>query len=188
MVRYRQTLVALCLCLLMGAVVAAYYLWHRHYIQPFSCQANFIQHHRDETLSLWLNYTVEGNSGILSMNGRLKSDPTKTLNRKLFFQIERKDSVYNLTSIRNMKFPDDNISDSWLEKNEPLFFIYPNKNIYMRIKKQQNENYLFIYSGDAADLCVPHVKKRIATGRNVFKFLRPSFMLDLTARTYLRKI
>ena len=50
MVRYRQTLVALCLCLLMGAVVAAYYLWHRHYIQPFSCQANFIQHHRDETL------------------------------------------------------------------------------------------------------------------------------------------
>ena len=167
MVRYRQTLVALCLCLLMGAIVAAYYLWHRHYIQPFSCQANFIQHHRDETLSLWLNYTVEGNSGILSMNGRLKSDPTKTLNRKVFFQIERKDSVYNLTSIRNMKFPDDNISDSWLEKYEPLFFIYP---------------------GNAADLCVPHVKKRIATGRNVFKFLRVSFMLDLTARTYLRKI
>ncbi|HDT1119447.1 TPA: hypothetical protein QHT37_003160, partial [Enterobacter roggenkampii] len=95
MVRYRQTLVVLCLCLLMGAVVAAYYFWHRHYIQPFSCQANFIQHHRDETLSLWLNYTVEGNSGILSMNGRLKSDPTKTLNRKVFFQIERKDSVYN---------------------------------------------------------------------------------------------
>ncbi len=61
----------------MGAVVAAYYLWHRHYIQPFSCQANFIQHHRDETLSLWLNYTVEGNSGILSMNGRLKSDPRR---------------------------------------------------------------------------------------------------------------
>ena len=144
MVRYRQTLVVLCLCLLMGAVVAAYYFWHRHYIQPFSCQANFIQHHRDETLSLWLNYTVEGNSGILSMNGRLKSDPTKTLNRKVFFQIERKDSVYNLTSIRNMKFPDDNISDSWLEKYEPLFFICPNKNIYMRIKKQQNENYLFI--------------------------------------------
>lgn len=144
MVRYRQMLFALGLCLLMGAVVAGYYLWHRHYIQPFACQANFIQHHPDETLSLWLNYTVEGSTGILSMNGRLKSDPQKVLNRKIFFQVERKDSVYTLTSVRNMAFPDDTISNSWLEKYEPLFFIYPNKSIYMRIKPQQNDSYLFI--------------------------------------------
>jgi hypothetical protein len=157
MVRYRQTLVALCLCLLMGAVVAAYYLWHRHYIQPFSCQANFIQHHRDETLSLWLNYTVEGNSGILSMNGRLKSDPTKTLNRKVFFQIERKDSVYNLTSIRNMKFPDDNISDSWLEKYEPLFLSIRIR-IFICVLRNSRMRIIYLFWGRCRPMCATRQK------------------------------
>lgn len=144
MARYRQTLLTLCLCLLVGALIAGYYLWQRYYIPPFACQVNFIQHHPDETLTLWLNYTVDGKNGTLSMNGRVKSDPAKIFNRKIFFQVERKDNVYYLTSVRNIKFPDDDVSDSWLEKYEPLFFIYPNESIYMRIKKQQNDNYLFI--------------------------------------------
>ncbi|MBS1206273.1 MAG: hypothetical protein H6R25_3172 [Proteobacteria bacterium] len=145
MAHYRKMLFALCFSLLMVAVVVGYYLWHRHYIQPFLCKVSFIQHHSDETLYLWLNYTVDGNNGILSMNGRVKSDPTKTLDRKIFFQVERKDRIYHLKSVRNMKFPDDNVSDSWLEKYEPLFFIYSNESIYIRIKKQDNHNYLFIF-------------------------------------------
>ncbi|MGX5027714.1 hypothetical protein ACWKYF_12300 [Enterobacter asburiae] len=144
MVRYRNLLITFCLCLLTGGVLTGYYLWHRHYVKPFACQANFIQHHPGETLSFWLNYTIEGNNGILSMNGRVKNDPTKVINRKISFQVERKDHIYLLTSVRNMKFPDDNVSDGWLEKYEPLFFIYPDKSIYMRIVPQQNENYLFV--------------------------------------------
>jgi len=155
MARYRQTLLTLCLCLLVGALAAGYYLWPRYSIHPFACQVNFIQHHPEETLTLWLNYTVDGNNGTLSMNGRVKSDPGKTFNRKIFFQVERKDNVYYMRSVRNIKFPDDDVSDSWLEKYEPLFFIYPNESIYMRIKKQQNDNYLFILGTLPTYVCHP---------------------------------
>lgn len=42
-----------------------------------------------------------------------------------------------------MTFPDDNVDDSWLEKYEPQFFVYPGKSIYMRINEQHNGNYIF---------------------------------------------
>lgn len=44
---------------------------------------------------------------------------------------------------KNMTFPDDNVEDSWLEKYEPQFFVYPGKSIYMRINEQHNGNYIF---------------------------------------------
>jgi hypothetical protein len=81
---------------------------------------------------------------MLSINGRIQSDPRKVINRKISFQVQRKDHVYYLTSERNIKFPDDNIDDVWLEKYEPLFFLYPGKSIYMRITAQSNNRYLFI--------------------------------------------
>lgn len=153
MVRDRQTLYILCLGFVSVAILAGYYYWYRYYVQPFSCGANLIQHHSDETLSLWLNYTFDGKSGMLSMNGHLQSDADKTINRKITFRVERKDHVYSLTSVRNIKFPDDNVADSWLEKYEPQFFIYPEKSIDMRITEQQNGNYLFVLGTLPTYLC-----------------------------------
>lgn len=144
MSRYRYAVVSLLISALMGAALLGYYLWHRYYIRPFACQVNFVQHHPDETVFLWLNYIVDGRNGILSMNGRVKGDPNKVINRKISFAVERKDSVYYLTAEQNMKFPDDNVDDSWLKKYEPLFFVYRGKSIYMRIKEHQNDNYLFV--------------------------------------------
>lgn len=143
MSRYRQMLYILATCLVTGGALMGYYLWLRYYVQPFSCQANLVQHHPSETLSLWLNYTFDGKSGTLSMNGSTLSGSNKTIDRKISFQIERKDNVYLLTSEKNMKFPDDNVEDSWLAKYEPQFYVYPEKSIYIRINKQQNGNYLF---------------------------------------------
>ncbi|MCV2534057.1 hypothetical protein NQH46_13275 [Enterobacter wuhouensis] len=141
--RYRHLLFILATCLTTGSALVSYFLWQRYYVQPFSCQANLVQHHPEETLSLWLNYIFDGNSGTLSMNGRVQSDPTKIIDRKIPFRVERKDSVYFLTSDKNMKFPDDNVEDEWLAKYEPQFFVYPGKSIYIRINEQQNGNYLF---------------------------------------------
>ncbi|MDY0419877.1 hypothetical protein PYW49_19695 [Enterobacter sp. 170198] len=143
MTRFRQLLYLFTACLLLGVMLSGYYLWHRYYVQPFSCQANLVQHHPEEKLSLWLNYIFDGNSGTLSMNASVDSDPTKIIDRKIFFRVERKDNVFLLTSVRHMKFPDDNVTDNWLEKYEPQFFVYPGKSIYFRINEQQNGNYIF---------------------------------------------
>ena len=143
MTRFRQMLYIIVTGLVTAGVLTGYYLWHRTYVQPFSCQANLVQHHPDETLTVWLNYTFDGKFGTLSMNGRAKSDPGKTIDRKISFRVERKDRLYLLTSEKNMTFPDDNVEDSWLEKYEPQFFVYPGKSIYMHINEQHNGNYIF---------------------------------------------
>ncbi|HAS0768556.1 TPA: hypothetical protein I3291_003221, partial [Enterobacter hormaechei subsp. xiangfangensis] len=143
MTRFRQMLYIIVTGLVTAGVLTGYYLWHRTYVQPFSCQANLVQHHPDETLTVWLNYTFDGKFGTLSMNGRAKSDPGKTIDRKISFRVERQDHLYLLTSEKNMTFPDDNVDDSWLEKYEPQFFVYPGKSIYMRINEQHNGNYIF---------------------------------------------
>ncbi|RXX51995.1 hypothetical protein DD600_26245, partial [Enterobacter cloacae] len=127
----------------------------RYYIHPFACQVNFIQHHPEETLTLGLNYTVDVYNGTPSMHGRVKSDPGKNTNRKIFVQVERKENVNYMRSVRNIKYPDDEVSDSWLKKYEPLFFIYPNESIDVRIKKQQNDNYLFMLETLPTNVCHP---------------------------------
>jgi len=141
--RYRHLPYILAACLIIAGALSGYYLWQRYSIQPFSCQANLVQHHPEETLSLWLNYTFDGNSGTLSMNGRAQSIPNKIIDRKISFRIDRKDSVFLLTSDKNMIFPDDNVEDEWLAKYEPQFFVYAGKSIYIRINEQQNGNYIF---------------------------------------------
>lgn len=98
MTRFRQMLYIIVTGLVTAGVLTGYYLWHRTYVQPFSCQANLVQHHPDETLTVWLNYTFDGKFGTLSMNGRAKSDPGKTIDRKISFRVERKDRLYLLTS------------------------------------------------------------------------------------------
>lgn len=83
-------------------------------------RANLVQHHPDETLTVWLNYTFDGKFGTLSMNGRAKSDPGKTIDRKISFRVEKRSPLF--ADVRkNMTFPDDNVEDSWLEKYEPQF-------------------------------------------------------------------
>lgn len=143
MTRLRKLLFVLVACL--PFVGGGYYLGYRYYLQPFSCQASLVQHHPGENVSLWLRYTFDGKRGTLSMNGSIKSDPNKSINRKIMFRIKRMDNLFLLTAEQNIKFPNNNVDDAWLEKYEPNFFIYPGKSIYIRINEQQNGNYLFSF-------------------------------------------
>ena len=95
---------------------------------------------------------INKDSGLLSMNGYSVNDKTKRFNRKIFFNIQRKNNTYHLTSVTNVIFPDESISSSWLEKYEPLFFIYPQKDIYVKMIEQQH-SYLFIFSTLPAYVC-----------------------------------
>ncbi|HGS6999673.1 hypothetical protein [Raoultella terrigena] len=153
MAHHRQVLYLSCFCLLLGSMLAGYFLWRRYYVAPFSCRVSFVQHHQDTTLVLWMNYIVDGKSGTLSINGHVQGEPGRIINRKISFLVTRRGSAYYLISEHNIKFPDDSVPDSWLEKYEPLFFVYPAKNIYMRIHELQNGSYLFILGSLPTYVC-----------------------------------
>lgn len=153
MVRHRSTLYLVGLSFILSVSSLCYFLWQHFYGREFTCQANFVQHHPDETLNVWLTYSFNKESGILSMNGQAVNDPSKRFNRKIFFSVKRKNRIYDLTSEQHVVFPDDNVDERWLEKYEPMFFVYPHKNIFVRLLEQSNGNYLFIFSRLPAYVC-----------------------------------
>ncbi|QLK23485.1 hypothetical protein [Raoultella ornithinolytica] len=152
MIHYRTSVYVLCVCLFFTLILAGYSLWKRSQPPEFTCKANFVQHNTDEQLNISLTYRIKKDSGLLSMNGYSVNDKTKRFNRKIFFNIQRKNNTYHLTSVTNVIFPDESISSSWLEKYEPLFFIYPQKDIYVKMIEQQH-SYLFIFSTLPAYVC-----------------------------------
>ncbi|RWR02358.1 hypothetical protein ED28_08230 [[Pantoea] beijingensis] len=160
MTKYHKVLVFFCGCIVLSTVLTGYYLWQYSSDREFSCQVNFVQHHSDETLNLWMHYNFNGSHGMLSMSGYAQSDPHKTFNRKISFRVTREGHVYSLHSELSIKFPDDHVSDEWLEKYEPLFFVYPDENLYIRIRKLQNGNYLFLFDSPPTYICsVPAIQE-----------------------------
>ncbi|NIY47848.1 hypothetical protein [Cedecea colo] len=153
MTRHYPLFSMLCFGLALIAALAGYFLWQRFYAREFSCHATLVQHHPNETLNLWLNYSVSGGRGMLSMNGHVQNDPSKKINRKIFFSVRKHNSIYHFHSQKNIRFPDDNVNDSWLEKYEPDFFVYPDKSIYIRIGEQQKGNYHFTFATLPAYVC-----------------------------------
>ncbi|WP_435927837.1 hypothetical protein [Dryocola sp. BD613] len=158
MKRYQLAIFPLFFSLALAAVLTTYFLWQRYYERQFSCEAHFVQHFPDETLVLWLSYRFGETGGMLSMHGYSQNDAEKKFNRKILFSIQRKDNIYHLHSEKNLKFPDDKVDDSWLDKYEPAFFVYPDKNIYTQIHKQQNGNYLFMFSTLPTYVCLSRQK------------------------------
>ncbi|MEF3107860.1 hypothetical protein QFI91_01935 [Raoultella sp. WB_B2P2-3] len=152
MIHYRASVYVLCLCLFLTLILAGYSLWQRSQPLEFTCKANFVQHHADENLNVSLTYRISKDSGMLSMNGRSINNEANKFNRKIFFNIEKRNNVYHLHSVTNVVFPDETVNNIWLEKYEPLFFVYPKKDIYVKILEQQN-SYLFIFSTLPAYVC-----------------------------------
>lgn len=134
---------------LLVALAIAYSIWH--YVnnikgKEFTCIASFVQHFNNDTLSLSLNYKISRNSGTLSMYGYSENEPDKKFNRKLIFDIVRKEGIYYFHSIKNIEFPDDNVDNEWLRQYEPDFFVYPDKDISLQVQELSNGNYLFVFS------------------------------------------
>jgi hypothetical protein len=153
MLRHWATPYIICCFVAAGIAAAGYFLWLRFYFQPFTCQASFVQHYPDETLTLSLNYRIEREGGLLSIHGRVDSDPTKKINRKIAFSLNKKNDVYLLQSGKNIKFPGDTVDDRWLRQYEPAFFVYPGEKIYVQISEQKKDNYLFIFSSLPTYVC-----------------------------------
>lgn len=153
MFRYHVVQCIFGLCIVTSLVSTGYLLWDRFTVKAFSCQAHFVQYYPDDALVLWMTYHFDKKNGTLSISGHSTTYPEKRFNRKIAFSLQRKNSTYSLHSEENIVFPDETVDDAWLEKYEPGFFVYPDKNINVRIYKQVNYNYLFIFSNLPTYVC-----------------------------------
>ena len=133
--------------------VIIYLLWSKDTPGKFSCIASFSQHYSSETIEISLGFMFDGGFGMASINGRSRTEPGKKINRKISFTTKIYGGVYFLNSQSNNKFPDDNVSDDWLSKYEPDFFVFPGKEMHIRIEKQKNKNYLFMVSTLPTYIC-----------------------------------
>ncbi len=145
--------VILCGVILAESAVLAYSWYTRQHDNDFTCVASLSQHYNNESYNVSLNYMVRGNSGVINMNGYSEEDPGRIFNRKISFTLHRKGDLNYMVSVRNIKFPDDNLDDEVLSQYEPDFFVFAGKEIYMRILKQRNDNYLFMLDSIPTYIC-----------------------------------
>lgn len=115
----------------------------REQIDSFNCTANQLKHYSNETYYLTLNFIVRSNFGLVHITGHSDKNPEKIVNRKISFKLQRNRDLYYMVSQKNIRLPDDNISDEELSLYVPAFFVTSGSDIYMQILKQNNKNFLF---------------------------------------------
>ncbi|MEW5559182.1 hypothetical protein AB1287_02780 [Enterobacter asburiae] len=128
---------------LFASASLTYILWISKHDNTISCVANHISHGSQGNVHGTSHYVFNKTGGSLSLNGYLEEDPTKIFNRKILFDYQRNQNTYVLRSMHNIKYPDDSVSDEWMAQRFPDFYVYEGKDIYIKIIKQFNNNYLF---------------------------------------------
>jgi len=130
---------------LLASANLAYVLWQLKHDDnnAISCTANHITHGSMGTIHGTSYYVFNNTGGFLSLNGYLEEDPSIIFNRKILFDYRRDQDTYTLRSVHNIKYPDDSVSDEWMAQRFPDFFVYEDKDLYIKIIKQFNNNYLF---------------------------------------------
>lgn len=144
---------------LLGALILAETIYLVYpYIQcrqvdNFNCSASLVQHYSDEAYVLSLNYMIRGNFGLVHITGRSDINPEKIFNRKVSFKLQRNGDIYYMSAIKNIRLPDDNFSDEVMSLYVPAFFVASEKDIYMRVLKQQNKNFIFMVDSIPTYVC-----------------------------------
>lgn len=144
---------------LLGVVILAESIYliypyiQRWKMDNFNCAANLVQHYSDESYDLSLNYMIRGNFGLVHITGRSDANPEKIFNRKVSFKLQRNGDIYYMVSIKNIQLPDDNFSDEDMSLYVPRFFVTSEKDIYMRVLKQKNKNFIFMVDSIPTYVC-----------------------------------
>lgn len=145
---------------LLGAVVLAEtiylvypYIQRHQQMESFNCAASLVQHYSDEAYHLSLNYMIRGNFGLVHITGRSDIHPEKIFNRNISFRLQRSKDIFYMVSERNIRLPDDNLSDEEMSRYVPRFFVTTEKNIYMRVLKQKNNNFVFMVDSIPTYVC-----------------------------------
>lgn len=136
-----------------GSGIVTYALHKKHQDNEFNCVASFSQHYSHESFDISLNYMMRGDSGVVSINGHSREDAEKVFSRKISFHLRQEGDLYYLVSDKNIKLPDDSMDDNVLSQYEPQFFVYPDKEFYIRIVRQKNDNYIFMVDSIPTYVC-----------------------------------
>ena len=139
--------------ILAEAIYLAYPYIQRRQMDNFNCAANLVQHYSDEAYDLSLNYMIRGNFGLVHITGRSESYPEKIFNRKVSFKLQRNGDLFYMVAIKNIRLPDDNFSDEEMSRYVPRFFVTSEKDIYMRVLKQKNNNFVFMVDSIPTYVC-----------------------------------
>jgi len=121
----------------------------------FTCLINLVQHNSASTSNLLISYTFEKKEGYIGIDGNIKMNDGREqeISRRIFFTFNHNGESYFLHSIKNIKFPTDNTDENDIKKLFPRFFLESNKDIYLKIKKQNNGQYLFFIDPITTYLC-----------------------------------
>ncbi len=129
--------------IVLFALGFAVYMYNPPRKKTFSCYTDFEQIYPDETLRVSLNFTFNNELGLLNIHGFFLNRGNIVINRKIAFKIRKRDNIYILTSVTNVRFPDDNTNDGFLKRYEPDFFVYTNRSINLKIFDLHNHDYVF---------------------------------------------
>ncbi|SNY61463.1 hypothetical protein [Enterobacter sp. CC120223-11] len=137
------SVLTLALITLLAVAKLSYTFWQSKYNVDISCIASFTVHNDHSTIHATTSYVFNNKVGFLSLNGYQEEDPSMVFNRKIVFDYRRDNDTYMLRSQQNIKYPDDTVSNDWMAKVFPQFYIFEGKSIYFKVIKQLNNSHLF---------------------------------------------
>ncbi|WP_337039071.1 hypothetical protein [Pantoea anthophila] len=150
----KKTLIALTgIIILMEAAFLAYPYLQRRPTESFNCVANLVEHYSDDIYHLSLNYMIRDNFALAHITGYSEMNPGKVFNRKVSFSLQRNGDIYYMSAEKNIRLPDDNLSDDEISQYLSRFFIASEKEVYMRIIRQKNKNFLFMVNFIPTYIC-----------------------------------
>lgn len=127
------------------SILAAHSYYHYTQYKPFTCRTLTVQQNNDTMLKLSILFMFKKDYGIATINGQSTDTEGRSLkiSRDIYFNFKQDGEFYPLTSRKIIKFPDDNVSNIWLSKYLPDFYVQNNQDLYFIISRQKNDNSLF---------------------------------------------
>lgn len=141
--------------IVISSVLAAHSYYNHTQNQPFTCRISTEQQNNSAILKLSILFMFKRNYGIATINGQSSDSEGHNLKirRDIYFNFKKDGDFYPLTSRKIINFPDDNVSNLWIGKYLPSFYVEKDQDLYFIIDKQKNGNYIFIMNSIPLFIC-----------------------------------
>lgn len=132
--------------------VKAYLYWQSSH---FSCDGEMYVHKKEMNANLTVKYVFNGNTGVALLRGELlpAGRPPQLINQNVFFNVQRKDNDYFLTSKSVMGAPDESPDPTLMKMAIPLFYQQSDVQFYLNIKRLSGNSWLFTTSRTPSLFC-----------------------------------
>ncbi|MFI8416172.1 hypothetical protein ACQKDS_06895 [Serratia sp. NPDC078593] len=140
----RISIATLLTVILLLGIIVTIHSYDRYQRTHLNCDAMLVVSKDDAELSLALNYTLRGDSGIATLKGTLKKGSQITnISRKNYFAFSQEKNFYHLTSLSTVVSPADNSDTQELMRYLPRFYLQKGLKFDFIIKPVAKEGYIF---------------------------------------------